>query len=157
MKSPFAKAFLKDDNGVAATEFAMIAPILCVLLIGIIDYGAYIKARMELDDLARATAEYAVQGGDPEEAIGDVVEESEPYQKAEEEQQALASTAEETCECADGVEVECTASCGEDDYVRHFFTVTIEKNYTPLFAYPGIGENLTIRGHSRLQFEGSGS
>lgn len=148
------KLFFQSDKGVAAIEFALIAPILCLLLLGVIDYGIYFNERMRMEDLARATAQYAVQGGDPDDAMTNVAEGSDVYTDAAADGQTITSSAEEVCECAAGVAVACTDTCIDGSYVRHYFQVEMERPYAPLFPYPGIAENLTIRGYSRLQFEG---
>ena len=61
----FMNQFIKDKSGVAATEFALIAPVFLLLLIGVIDYGVYMNNVMHLENTARSAAQYVVQGATP--------------------------------------------------------------------------------------------
>lgn len=58
-RSPIARAVRRlksDDAGAAMIEFAIIAPLLFVLIFGIIDYGRYFYWYSRLSSTARATA-----------------------------------------------------------------------------------------------------
>ena len=59
-------SYINNQEGVAATEFALLAPILMILMLGIFDYGMFMNAQMKLESTARAAAQYVVLGGDPE-------------------------------------------------------------------------------------------
>jgi hypothetical protein len=58
----------RQDDGAAAVEFALVLPILVLILFGIIDYGLYfnasLQARWGVHDAARAAAVAPDQGGD---------------------------------------------------------------------------------------------
>ena len=58
----------QPDDGAAAVEFALVLPILALILFGIIDYGLYfnasIQSRSGVHDAARAAAVAPSQGGD---------------------------------------------------------------------------------------------
>ncbi len=141
----------QSESGVAAVEFALIAPFLALLLIGIVDFGLYLNKRMQIEDTARAAAQYVAQGGSADSVQDDVLLIS-PVVSEDPDDPTLAMEMETMCECADGVEVSCdTGTCDSGDYVRHFYTVSIQKEYQTLFSYPGVPENLTLRGHARLQ------
>lgn len=57
-----------SDDGAAAVEFALVLPILVLILFGIIDYGLYFNASLQsrwgVHDAARAAAVAPDQGGD---------------------------------------------------------------------------------------------
>lgn len=55
-----AAAFLGDRSGVAAVEFALIAPTLILVLVGLIDLGGMIYTRFQLDAALNAGANYAM-------------------------------------------------------------------------------------------------
>ena len=57
-------SFVQCQRGVAAVEFALIAPILLILLIGVFDFGMFINTQMRLENLSRSIAEYIIQGGE---------------------------------------------------------------------------------------------
>ena len=58
----------RSNDGAAAVEFALVLPILALILFGIIDYGLYfnasIQSRSGVHDAARAAAVAPSQGGD---------------------------------------------------------------------------------------------
>jgi Flp pilus assembly protein TadG len=51
---------LADERGTSAVEFAMIAPVFGLLLIGTIDFGAAIYDRFALNGAVSAAADYAI-------------------------------------------------------------------------------------------------
>lgn len=51
--------FFRSENGTAATEFALIAPILVFLLLGSVDLSRMVQERMALSSILRAGAEAA--------------------------------------------------------------------------------------------------
>lgn len=58
----------RSDDGAAAVEFALVLPLLVLILFGIIDYGLYFNASLQsrwgVHDAARAAAVAPGQGGD---------------------------------------------------------------------------------------------
>lgn len=57
--------FLQDRRGVAAVEFAFVAPVIFMLTIGTIDVGRLVFSWSSLDHLAREATRYAsVRGAD---------------------------------------------------------------------------------------------
>lgn len=51
---------MTDNRGVAAVEFAIVAPALLLLMLGCFDIGNYIQTSLRLERAARAGAQYAV-------------------------------------------------------------------------------------------------
>lgn len=148
------KGFLRCERGVAAVEFALIVPVMMLILAAIVDFGLYIHDRMRLDDLARATAEYVVQGGDQDAAVTNIVETSNIFAEGAADGTPVTSEALEECSCGDGVRVDCEDTCENGEFMRRYFAVTLEKDFTPFFAWPGVGVSTTITGFAVLQFEG---
>jgi type II secretory pathway pseudopilin PulG len=60
------------DRGAAAVEFAIVLPLLLMLVFGIIDFGRMASASVQLSAAARAAAQAYVLGGDPTKAANDV-------------------------------------------------------------------------------------
>ena len=50
----------RDRRGVAAVEFALLASVLLLFVVGIVDIGTAIQQRMALEQAARAAGQYAV-------------------------------------------------------------------------------------------------
>ena len=62
------RRFRRSDRGVALVEFALVAPILFLLVLGIIEFGFLYSGYITLTGAAREGARIAVVGGD-EDAI----------------------------------------------------------------------------------------
>lgn len=65
MSEPAAplRVFLRSRKGNVAIEFALIAPILVALLIGVIDYGRFTFERSDMLAAGRSGAQYFMAGG----------------------------------------------------------------------------------------------
>ena len=59
---------VRDDRGAVAVEFALIFPILIVILLGIIEYGSVFNAQLLLTGAAREGARSMSITGDPAQA-----------------------------------------------------------------------------------------
>ena len=51
-----AGGWSRDDGGASAVEFALVAPLLIGLLLGVIEYGSLAMVQMRMNDTARDTA-----------------------------------------------------------------------------------------------------
>jgi Flp pilus assembly pilin Flp len=138
----------KDDRGVAAIEFALIMPILALILMGMVDYTLYLQKKLAIQQLSRQAAEYVVQGGQEAAAGSDIIEQSSLFTDTP----AITYDTDTTCECMSGLAVDCQGNCGGDDYMRSFFEVSISGTYTPILPYPGLEDNVTLTAYTRLQF-----
>lgn len=155
----FIKSYLTDQTGVAATEFALIAPVLIVILIGTIDAGSYINARMKIETAARTVTEYMLSGGNEDNVMDNVL--AYFYEEPQEEgvqsvgwQDALTVDVGMVCECADGAVIDCqSGSCDSDDYKRRYYETTLTSQYETMFPYPYIDAHQEVRGHARLQLD----
>jgi Flp pilus assembly protein TadG len=58
----------RDDRGAAAVEFAIIAPVLILLLFGIVEYGLVFNAQLQLTGAAREAAREMAVTADPDQA-----------------------------------------------------------------------------------------
>ncbi len=56
---PTLSAFARDRAGVAAVEFALVTPIFCLLLAGIVDLGGALYTKFKLDAAVTAGANFA--------------------------------------------------------------------------------------------------
>lgn len=143
-------AFIKNEDGIAATEFALMAPVLLLMLIGIFDYGMYLNTMMKLENTSFTAAQYIVQGGDPDNIEQDVILASNLGVTADT-LETLDIDVDYFYECADTASVEAGTDCGEDDYLREFVQVTISMDYETILPYPGIPSAVNLSGRVRLQ------
>jgi hypothetical protein len=145
--------FFRNESGVAAVEFALIAPVFLLLMAGILDYGLMINYQMKLQDLSRTAAQYVVQGGSDADVMEDIIETSDFYQDSVAKGQDIILSTDTECECGNGVSMSCALSCPSDgDYLRSFYIVTLTSTYQTLFPYPGLDDSITVNGYSRLQY-----
>jgi Flp pilus assembly protein TadG len=146
--------FRKDDRGVAMIEYGLLAPVMTVLLVGIVDFGNFIHEKMELDDLARDSVQYVLQGGNYNNIQTDVIDQSNIYKSVDKDQLSLTVTPpSQQCECSGGSSVVCTGgTCPSGDYVRGFVSVTITASYKPIITWPGIAANKSMTGFARMQY-----
>lgn len=142
----FFKKYIHDCGGVAATEFALIAPIFAMLLVGTADMGMYILENMRLQNAAHAAASYVAQAQSEENAATVAAE---IYNGRGQ----IDVDTELACECADGVPLVCPASCGADDYQRRFINITINGTFNSLFPYPGLPEEMSLAGYARMRVD----
>lgn len=142
--------YLKQEDGVAATEFALLAPILMIMMLGIFDYGMFLNAQMKLESTARAAAQYVVLGGDPELIEEEIILQSSLNVSADT-MDSLDIDKSYTYECADGIDIGEGSECDDGDYLREFFEITISMDYEPIFGFPGVPDEITIAGNVRLQ------
>jgi Flp pilus assembly protein TadG len=57
----FVKKLFRDESGQAIVETAFVAPILVLLLVGLVDYGRFMHDGILIANAARAGAQYASQ------------------------------------------------------------------------------------------------
>lgn len=153
LKHRFAKtchSAATDDSGIAAVEFALIAPVLILLVVITYDIGMVVNDRMAMEDAALTSARYVFQGGD----IAEVEAEVTPMLDLTD-PTSYAVTAEYQCECDDGAAIDCDTGCSGvgSGYMRRFVNVETSMDHQFLFPYPGMPDQLTIEGGARLQVE----
>lgn len=143
----------KCDDGVAAVEFALIAPVLFSILIATLDFAMFVHQKMMLDILTRDAVQYVVQGGNVADVGENIIETSNVYTQAQDNGRPFDYEAVQECECSDGSTIDCGDTCPAGDYVRSFCSVTATSEYEPLVPYPGVSEDaVEITGFSRMQF-----
>lgn len=143
--------FLKDKSGIAAVEFALIAPILITLFIGVVDMGLYLNDKIKVEMTARAVAEYLIVTRDEDGAEENIIT---PYYTGMTSAPHTVDT-ELVCECGDGGEIDCIADTCEDegDYKRRFYNVSLTKTHDTLFVYPGFESTIELVGEARMQLD----
>lgn len=140
-----------DESGIAAVEFALIAPVLLLLVVITFDIGAVVFDRMELEDAALTSARYVVEGGDVDQIDAEItplLDLTDP--------DSYTVTASLICECDDEEVIDCvddTCSGVGTGYTRIFVDVSTSMTHSYVFPYPGLGDNMTINGSARLQVE----
>jgi Flp pilus assembly protein TadG len=120
---------LRDRRGVAAVEFALLAPILITLLASVVDLGLAIERSIRLETSAQAGAQYILRFPNDTDGAATAAE-------AAAGSGATATATPLPCQCpaadgTNGAEVACNGTCatGMARYVR----VSVTRSYTPIF------------------------
>jgi Flp pilus assembly protein TadG len=139
--------FDRSESGAALVEFAVVAPVLALLLLGIVDFGRYMYDGILAANAARAAAAYGAQtlstaedtGGMQAAAIAD-------SQGVTWNPSGISATA--VC-LVSNVSVPCGSNTAETVYVQ----VSVTGTFTPLIKYPLLPNPVTVSGSSFMRVE----
>ncbi|MCK5284107.1 MAG: pilus assembly protein [Alphaproteobacteria bacterium] len=141
------KKYFKSEYGASAVEFALIAPILILMLIGTVDFGMFIMERMQLQNTAHTVANFVAQTQD-DRNIQTIAAESYGANFAD-----ITLVSNFTCECSDSTAQTCPVDCGDDDYQRRFINVTASGNFSALFPYPFLPDSMELQSSVRMRVD----
>lgn len=135
--------FFRNDDGAAAVEFGLIAPIVATVLIGVTTFGGTILAYNKMRQAISSGAQYALTVEDDVEAVQDVV-------NAAWDPAPTGSTvnAAKACYCADAptTATDCSLNCADGDYPLMYMDITASRPYTT-FA----GDTSTLHASQRIR------
>jgi len=112
------RQFIRDARGLAAIEFAFIAPVLAIIAILMTDVGIAAVGAMNMESAVRASVQYAMNGGADLTVAKSVGMSTWSSQPAD----AAMSTS-KICKCGSSV-VACTSTCSSGSLPSGFFTAT---------------------------------
>lgn len=141
---------LGNYSGSAAAEFALIAPILILLVAGIVDFGMLTNKSAGLQATSRIGAEYARAHPDDTSGIQNAMQSAMNFAPA----LSFPASFSRSCECGDEMPIACSESCftvGRPGPNRVFIRITASQSFTPLVPWPGIPAMLTAATAVRLQ------
>ncbi|HEX8644307.1 MAG TPA: TadE/TadG family type IV pilus assembly protein [Allosphingosinicella sp.] len=140
----FMPGLVRDERGASLIEFGLFFPILALLVLGTIDLGRGLATKFALDQATQRTIELANLGGRP---LADY-----SHLRAE---AATASglpvtqvTLDQWLECRTGAGASTRAAsftgvCAAGQQSARYVTITIWKDYVPMFAkIPYLGQRL---------------
>ncbi len=143
-------AALKSARGAAVIEFALIAPVLLLMVVGAIDIGTFIYQKMQLQSAARAGAQFAIQS---DASISDSAGIANAAQIASElDFTGVTLTTTQFCACSDGIESavdtsgSCTGTCAGGEFPGLYVRVNLKGDFTPLFPIQGISNLVSSTG-----------
>lgn len=134
-------------SGNVAVEFALIAPVALLMLIGITDYGMAIYDRMQLSSAVRAGVQYAMHHSANPDTVEQVVMSALTIDHA-----AVTVTAAQVCECPGGAATECDSAC-PDGARRTFIRIDAVQQHDALFDYPGISNPTTLQAQAFVRIQ----
>jgi len=118
--------FAGDKRGVSAVEFALIAPVLLVSLLGVVDLGNMVYQRSDMESALRAGVQYFMNGGDDLAKAEQVVNESWSTKP-----ETVTVVADKFCMCGTTVHA-CNVICDDDTYPMSFNRISATA------TFPGI-------------------
>jgi Flp pilus assembly protein TadG len=152
MKALFSSLNYKDD-GTALVEFAIVVPIMALLLMGLVEMGRYAAFDVRVGNAARAGVQYATQAKEYTVQTANI-------------QAAACDDAGMTCGTGPGqLQVTptgptCTYSDGSSDsscnvksgVVRYMYmSVTATGTFNSLFNYPGLPGSMQLSATAKMQ------
>ncbi|HVZ30127.1 MAG TPA: TadE/TadG family type IV pilus assembly protein [Asticcacaulis sp.] len=132
-------SFLRDCHGIAAVEFAMIAPILGLMIVGINDGAQLLFKQNDMHSGVSAAAEYIMRGGSDmatAQSIG--------LSAWASHSDGASVTASKMCYCA-GAAGDCTSLCPDQSVPSAYITVAASDSYTGLFATTTLATDQKVR------------
>ena len=150
MRAPFPRRLVADRRGTSAIEFALVAPLLALLTMGIADAALGLTRKYQLEQASYRALELVTVGS----IQGD-------YAYVEPEAASAAGVPAENVEVTAWLECNGTAqdfstACTAAQQTERFMQVTITDDYEPLFPYGPFGNEdgkipLTARSTVRIQ------
>lgn len=112
------RSFLRDRDGAAAVEMALIAPMLIAALLLMADIGMTLFNRLDMQTAVRAGIQYAMNGGRNLETTEEIVLQSWPDRPED-----AVVEASRYCLCGE-TQMACTSWCGDGSAPRAFTHIT---------------------------------
>ncbi len=146
------RSFFDTDHGSSLVEFALVAPILVLLLLSAVDFGKAYYLATEVAGAAHAGAEYGSQA--PTDIAGIAAAAA---ADAPDVPNLTVATPTYGCECSDGAKYSANCSskptCGSN--VVYSVKVSVSSNYKPLLAWPGIPASVQLSSSAIMRSAGS--
>ena len=124
----------RSEDGIGAVEFGFIAPILMLLLLGIVDFGMAYWKQMQIRNAANAGIQWAMTNGYDLIKIPAVAASATNLS-------GIAVTPSLPCGCATGTGVTilaCASLCPDNTVPKPYIMVNARICYTPLFTWPAL-------------------
>ena len=188
MPSPTSRAsvrrlfgFWRDRRGVAAIEFAVVVPILALIMVAMVDFGLVLFVRFGLNQNVSASANYAIVGATSASSTGGatlasnlvaivptnvnmtVVVNNGPTVTRTSGSSVASGTASnaDSCYCPTvsgttvtwGSAVACGGSCGSNLLAGKFVSIRGSVSHSPLFGSYGLVQNGAVSTFSIVQVQ----
>ncbi|MEQ1499541.1 MAG: TadE/TadG family type IV pilus assembly protein [Novosphingobium sp.] len=146
-----------DKAGAAIIELAFAAPILAVLLVGLVDLSGYISASLSVQRAARAGGEYAVMNGYNSNGVAGAVTAASTRRSTYMTAIAASPAPTNWCGCPNattGIAVQaCGTKCTSGLDAGSYVTASASSTYTALFPWPGFSSGASIASASIVRVQ----
>lgn len=139
---------IRCRDGVGAVEFALLLPILLLLLLAVADFGLAVNEKMRLTGAARAGAQWAYKKSGDTGGVALAVQ-----QAAGLEPSRITIATQSFCGCISGVAVACLGTCNDGNGVRTYVTVTVSESWAPLIASAAMDGPVSLSGTATLRLK----
>lgn len=122
-----------DTNGVAAIEFAIVIPLLMLMVVAAIDLGMGFYRKMQVEEAAQAGAEWAVKNGFDAGTISNAVSSATSGPGI-----SVSPAPVQFCGCATGSSIStatCGSTCSGGVLAGTYTTVSAQMTYTTMVNY----------------------
>lgn len=140
------RSMIKCRRGAIAVEFALIAPILAAMTIGLFEYFGATKQAMQLENAARAGAQYAMSYPTDGPGIQQAILGS-GYVSSD----GLSITVNQICECPDGTSVSCTGTCTSGALSNVYMQVSLSQPAQSILVASGVMSDYTVNGSAIMR------
>lgn len=138
----------RRTDGAVAVEFALVAPVLIILLLIAVDFGAGMYEQQRIVGAARAGAQFAVFS--TANAQDETLIQAAVANAAQKDASELDITSVYFCQCQSGASVDCTGTC-DGDAPEVYVRITVEYEHETLLDYPGLGNPMTLTAESEYR------
>jgi len=137
----------RTDGGNVAVEFAMLLPVLVLMLMGVLDFGLGAYQAMAVQSAARVGGQYALVHPGNAAGIEAAVRNATYIDGVD-----MTVGSSEYCQCPGSSAVSCdTGVCASNVAYQRFAQVTVSKPYVLMFPFPGFPDSLTLSGAVTLR------
>jgi len=136
-----------DRRGAAAVEFALVAPVLLLMLGGLVDGAQFIVQSMQVNAAAQAGADFALRNGWNAAGISGAVTGAAPIAVV-----ALpAPTEVQRCVVNGVLAAPPGGACADGGPVGNFVVVGAQRQFTPLLPLPGLAQVKPINAQAMVR------
>lgn len=142
-----------SQAGTALVEFALVLPLLMLLLLGVVEIGRYAYFAIQVGNAARAGAQYGAQNGTTAYDTTGIVNAA----KADGNNSVagLTVTPSNYCWCwngSSGSTVSCNSgTCPNGSHLVEYVQVTVSGTVNPLFNYPFLPSSLSVNNTATMR------
>jgi Flp pilus assembly protein TadG len=141
----------QDRRGATAVELALVAPVLAIILVPMTDLAMGAYRQMQVTTAVEAGARYAVLHGFDSTGISNAVTSATSLAGID-----VTPAPAQSCGCVSGTSIAaatCGAACADGNVAGTYVTVNANTPYALLFAYPGLGNPLTLSAQSTVRIK----
>jgi Flp pilus assembly protein TadG len=147
----YRKTLPRADEGIAAVEFAFVAPVLVILIVCTADLGLGLYRKMQVQNAAQAGAQYAAVHGFDSSSISAAVTGATSFSAI-----SASPTPSQFCGCPSSTGVtstSCSSTCSGGASPGTYVTVSATGSYTTLISYPGIPSTFTFTAQPTVRIQ----